>query len=457
MAFALLCTISCTPVSDTLGENLIPGGQDMNSGIDSSFRVETSLFKIDSIGASNNQPTTVSVGSYVDPLVGMTSSQAFSEFSTISFGVGKTLNKDYFGKKPVCDSIVLYLDIVGAKGDTIRDRQYEIYRVNHRFYNNMVYYSNFVMPSSYLGAEPLARFSARRDEIIRIPLPVEFANELMETTEDPNQSPYFNDSLFHQKFNGFYFRSSFTASATDVGNMVNISMYNTKFRLYYRNENHPGKDTSYYAIYTFQLNKGNASFEMVQHDYSLSDVAAGGIDPALIGRPDIQTQYCYAQGMAGVGTMVKMPQAQIQGLKERILSRWPGFSNIAINRAVLRCNLVTPDVVNYNKSYTRLGLYYDLTTNDFIPDYNAIGEEDTQNPVRNLFGGYLNRSLGYYEMDITSYFQALVRGVLSEKEHSLQMLPYYSGNLLIQRSQMYGSASPAHLAPQMIITYTVLR
>lgn len=457
-AGVLFSTTSCTAVDYTLGDNLIPNGQQMNTGIDSSFRVHTSLFKLDSINASNNKPVSISVGSYIDPLVGRVSGQAFSEFSTVSFGVGKELKTDYFGKNPVCDSIFLFIDVLGAKGDTLTDRQFEVFRVNHKFSLWADYYTNFVMPASYLSATPLAIFNARKADIIKVALPIEFGRELMETTQDPTQSPYYSDSLFHQKFNGFYFRGNFEASATDPGNMININMTSeSKIRLYYRNDNLPDKDTVYSAVYSFQVNPGNASIEMVQHDYSFSDQAAGGINPAQINKPDIETEYCYAQGMAGVGTMVNFSTQQINDFKAKIMAKWPGYNSIAINRAILRANLVDHNWINYNKSYVRLGMYYDITQNKFIPDYHPIQENPPINAVF-YFDGYLNRSLGYYEMDITSYFQKLINSSGDGSvQQSLQMLPAYNENLLIQRSQMYGSASAAQLAPQMIITYTVLR
>lgn len=460
MAWVLFFATSCTAVDYAVGDNLLPGGQDMNTGIDSSFRVETSLFKLDSINASNYSPQTISVGSYVDPLVGRVSSQVFTEFSTVSFVDNKgKVNTSYFGKNPTCDSIFLFLDVVGAKGDTMVDRQFQIYRVNHRFYRTQHYYSNFLMPASFLYPEPLVTFKARKADYIKIPLPGAFASELLETTEDPAQSPYYRDSLFHKKFNGLYFKSDFEASAAEPGNMINIDMYSSKIQLYYRNSDTPDKDTSYYATYTFQKNKGvNASIEMVQHDFSLSDQSKGGVNPAQIGDSTIQTKYCYAQGMAGLGTIVKFSDEQIRDFKQRLFTKWPGYSTIAIHRAVLRFNVVTQDWMNYNKSYTRLGLYYDIARNEFIPDYDAQAEEDPFVPVSNLFDGYLKRSLGYYEMDITSYFQLLVRSGEGVHQQSLQMLPSYSNNLLIQRSQMYGSdATGAGLAPQMVVTYTMLR
>lgn len=459
VALVFIFNTSCTPVDYTLGENLIPDSQQMNTGIDSNFRVETSLFKLDSINASNNKPTSVSVGSYVDPLVGGVSGQAFSEFSTVSFGSGKELKTEYFGINPVCDSIFLYLDVIGAKGDTTIDRQFEIYRVSQKFHVWKYYYTNFVMPSSALSAEPFVTFKARKADIIKIPLPMDFARELMETTQDPTMSPYYNDSLFHEKFKGFYFRGNFTASAADPGNMININMTSgSKIQLYYRNDNPAKKDTAS-ATYHFQVNGGNASIEMVQHDYSLSNQAAGGINPAQIGQPEIQTEYCYAQGMAGVGTMINLSTPEILEFKARIQSQWPGFTKIAINRAVLRVNMVTRDWVNYNKSYVGLGLYYDIVKNKFIPDYNPLLLGSNLEPAPSHFDGLLNRSLGYYEMDITSYFQRLINSSGDGSvQRSLEMLPNYDGNLLIQRSQMYGSAAEDQsLAPQMIITYTVLR
>lgn len=450
---------SCTDFSNTFGNNLIPPDQDMDTRIDSSLYLRTSLFKVDSV-ATTNVSTVVSIGSYIDPQVGRVSSQSFSNYVPYSFFVkNKTSIKD-FGTDPVCDSIVMSLEVIGAKGDTVNYFDYEVYRVrNFRANPDTAYYTNFDM-SPYLDATPMASFSSKGlFDTLRFSLPMDYARELVALSQE-DKKYYDEDTLFHSRFNGLYIKSKSDADQTQAGNIINIDYTGCDIKLYYHNKNAESPDTGYmqykFRTVSNQETKYNTSFETVQHDYSFSDLSIGGVDPALIGVEDANTEYCYAQGMAGVGTWVHIDMESVARLKRYVVDTM-GYKTIGIHRAELRFKMVENNWENYNKSYTKVGLYYNFVDAKFMPDYSPQ-IDDNEGVQGGYFGGRLNRSLGYYSMDISSYMQRLINDNEGKVPTKVQMLPYYGGNLLIQRSQMYGSAvqDPKH-RPQLILTYTMLK
>ena len=95
------------------------------------------------------------------------------------------------------------------------------------------------------------------------------------------------------------------------------------------------------------------------------------------------------------------------------------YTSIAINRAQLMIYLDHSDY-DWNKidvglitplmdeSFTRLGLYSNYKKLTGISDYNYIYEKLYASSGFELpYGGYLDRSLGCYVMDITSYLQSI--------------------------------------------------
>ena len=62
-----------------------------------------------------------------------------------------------------------------------------------------------------------------------------------------------------------------------------------------------------------------------------------------------------------------------------------------------------------DQSMSRMGLYTNFKTLTPIPDYMYSVEAQGGTLV---YGGYMNRSLACYQMDITSYMQEIINSVL---------------------------------------------
>lgn len=469
VGFVVFGASGCSKVDNQFGNDLIPPSQAMGTRIDSSFLVSTSLFKLDSV-LTSNVSSIVALGSYIDPLVGRTSSQVFANFTPGKF-ISKKKKPTDFGRDAVADSIFLNLEFSGLRGDSTAEMQIDVFRVvGHDFSRDSSYYSNFDMTPYLGGAEAVPLISFKYSGGVgstQQALPMEFARELMEIGDDAVGRPYSNNDVFRKKFKGFYFRTT-VAERGVPSKLMNVNLAGSFVRLYYHNFNTPDGDTTAMKYYFKSDAEGaatdnNVSFEMVKHDYGYADPAVGGVNLADIGSGQ-PVAICFTQGMAGLGTYVQMPKDQVVSLLSQV--REQGYSTVALHKAELIFDIIEQSAINYDKSCTRLGLYYDFAKSSFIPDYDPIAEEQK---VTNNFGGSLNRSLGVYRMDITSYFQRYITSVASEVSGAaggevtdrLQLLPYYAGNLIVSRSQMYGSAAGEGAArgraPRMVLVYTMIK
>ena len=130
-----------------------------------------------------------------------------------------------------------------------------------------------------------------------------------------------------------------------------------------------------------------------------------------------------------------------------------GYSHIALHRAELKVRMVDSGYEQYNKSFTGLGLYHNMIGYEFLDEYNPILDAITTNNYTATLGGSLNRSLGIYTFDITSYVQQLLTG--KEERYTTELLPAYLQRNDTGRSWIYGSNSP--YPPLLVLTYTLIK
>lgn len=438
-----MTTFACTKVDANFGNNLIPPGELMGTRIDSTVQIETSIIALDSVLTSSTKIGLRSVGSYIDPLVGRVDISTFMSYCPEGF---EDAVKG-FGKDPVVDSMKLYLDFATYLGDTLTNTlNIELYEVKGKvFSRNSSYYSNFDM-KPYLVDTPLVKFQMRAPGIYAVNLPKDFAKRfIMDTSKENN--PYTVDTLFHEVFNGFFIKSN--NFKTGEGLMLGVDLLSSGMNLFYHNNNSPKKDTTTQS-FTFvnEYAPYNVSFEIAKSDYSLSNQAAGGVNPVLVGDTTIQTEFGYIQGVGGLGTSININKNDIERLKAKVKSE--GYSTIAIHSAELIVDLVNPQWQNYEKSFLDLGLYVSLMGGKFIPDYNPTDKIYGIDPK---FGGALNRSLGQYHMNITRHVQDLI--LRRSSDYRLELLSDYSIMMGLARSQVYGSKS--NKPPKLVLTYTMIK
>lgn len=437
--------VSCTNRDEMFGNDLIPPDQMMGSAIDSTVTVETFITKYDSVQTNINGYYTPFFGSYLDPIVGRTTIQMFSNYAPNGFR-----NSQYFGVDPVVDSMTFAFNFPYVMGDTTTSVTIDVYEVKgYDFKVDSSYFSNFDM-SPYIGTVPLFSFEQKGIGTAFGKLPIEFARTLLDPKQD-DTNIYYTDTAFHKVFNGFYFKLRDQHPAGE-GSMLRMDLSQSVMNLFYHNNNTPKKDTTtqkflFYGDYTFY----NTNFSTVQHDYAEADPSKGGVSVAAIGDTITPSAYCYVQGLAGLMGTLKVDQVGLERLTEK--ARGLGYSHVALHKAELKVTMVNSGWEQYEKSFTALGLYYNMEKREFLAEYNPILDQVTGSGYQSTIGGGLNRSLGTYSFDITSHVQRLISG--KENRYTTEMLPAYNSRNDMTRSWVYGTASP--YPPLLVLTYTMIK
>ena len=214
-------------------------------------------------------------------------------------------------------------------------------------------------------------------------------------------------------------RGLYIAPAEDTeGVMFATSLANTAMLLFTRSryEEDPAiiRDTTY-MIYNMYLDPteytdlaaGNVSINSIEHDYSGSaiDLEAATCD------------VCYVEAMGGVVTELCFTDEFIQSLADIVLEAGDD-TTVSVNQAKFTTYMegsndnyldIDPAVLTplMNDAMLRMGMYFNYyrdTKLEAISDYNYAVESS----VLLSYDGYLNRSLGCYQMDISTYIQTLM-------------------------------------------------
>ncbi len=229
----------------------------------------------------------------------------------------------------------------------------------------------------------------------------------------------------------------------------------------------------------------NVSVNKVEHDYTGSLIGnykiaaydASGNKLPNSARDEVDV--CFVEGMAGVATELYFTDEFLAQIQKAYQNEEDGkkYRAIGVNQCRLyiymkeasyvwadnmsNATVLTPLMDKY---ISRLGSYVGYSKLNCIADYDPVYE--TQAGTTLAYGGYLNRSRGCYEMDITGFMQRLCNYV-----NSLEMLEDYDESVVsrtiyigpeavspftLKHTELQGSSadkSPIHLE----MTYTMIK
>lgn len=444
---------ACTNRDEMFGNNMVPPSQQMGSTIDSTVAVFTYITTLDSLDTNISGYYQPFMGSYIDPVVGRTDVSIFTNYSPYGFK-----HSHYFGENPVIDSMRYAITFSNAMGDTTQPITIDVYEVKEGivFKQDSAYFSNFDMSPYIDEASPLFSFEQKGNGTVYGKLPLEFAERLLDNTQNQTNI-YYNDTVFHKKFPGLYFKVREPVT-TGEGQMLQLDFSQSSMYLFYHNTGPDEPDTTFqqmlfFGDYTYDY----ISFSMIKHDYALADVATGGINPSLIieknkiNETTPKTEYLYIQGLAGLMGLIQVDKAGLEALQQKAIDL--GYSHVALHRAELQVTMVDAGYQQYNLSFASLGIYHDILKYEFLSEYNPIMDAITNSGYSSWLGGSLNRSKGIYTFDITSYVQNLITG--KEDRYTTELLPAYDYRNNFARSWIYGTNSP--YPPRLILTYTMIK
>ena len=452
---AMLFATGCTTEADyTMGEEFIPDNQEMsirrrtysggklfeNGTSRDCPLMRASLYKTDSVHSANL--ASVYFGREQSDTFGMRTAGFFSQM-LFNYSLDEERG---WGYRPIFDSMQLALSITSFHGDTTYRQRFEVYEITSNEYfkerTDTAFRINFDA-EKYIGKEPIFTFTfpdqdngvyttstevllhetpATRDYVSRLMLLGNAAANDGMAKDTEGIYTVGNEKKFVDKFKGIYIVPADDAALSGRGAMYASDIEKTGMYLYTRSrrEEDPQiiRDTTYmvYQLYldpkTYgKIEAGNVSINTVEHDYSgvrLFD--ADKIDEKNESREEVLMGF--VDGMGGVVTELRFTDEMLQSLAD--LSLAEDCNAVSVNQATLSIYVehadydytkLDPSVITpvLNGAQTRLGMYTDYKNLSPVADYMYANESTYTIP----YGGYLNRSLACYTMDISNFIQSL--------------------------------------------------
>ena len=495
---AIMMVVSCTTDVDyAMGEEFIPSNQNMelrrrvytmgerHEGDDvvACSLVTTRQYKSDSLRSSN-----IEKGYFGHEHSDTFGSRKAGFMSQMVFSTPLTEDRGW-GFRPIYDSMMLSLYITDCHGDTTKRHRFNVYEVISNDYltlsTDSTFYINFD-PKPYIGSEPIFTFDfpdhdngvyvgVNTDGVgVRLketPATAEYVSRLMLITDEEGVTLHKdslaldhdeiyvdgNEDKFIERIKGLYIEP-----ADDMeGAMFAVDLENSALLLFARSryEEDPQiiRDTTL-MVYNFYLDKaqygisaGNVSINSVSHNFENSEVVF-----------DEDVDVCYVDGMGGVVTEVMFTDEFIQSLSD-IITSTDGDATVSVNQAVMSIYLEN-SLYDYNNlpvatltpmmdaAMTRMGMYIDYSSRTAIADYQYSAESSS---VQLSYGGYLNRSLACYKMDISNYIQALMLTAASCADESgkVDLSKFAAG----ESEGEYVHRRRFYVAPEAASLYTMKR
>lgn len=367
--------------NEELGSNVQPQENMLNVSFDKSFPIYAHTIKEDSI--KTDETTINLIGSYYDPIFGLTTAGMYTQFRLI------TENVD-FGTNPVCDSIILSLAYYSHYGDTNANLNLNVYEISDNFY----------LANSYYSSDRLGTYKTNLANINFVPqltdsvniggtnyapqLRVKLKKSLGQKIIEASGTSYLADNTsFADFFKGLYITTSPVAIGGNKakGEIIYVNALSSlsKLTMYYHND----ADT---LSYNFLIDDNAARFNTFEH-YKFTS-ASSSFKQQINGDTTLGDTRLYLQAMAGTKIRLKFPD---------VISL-NNLGKIAINQAQLVIKIDPTTISDTLTPPARLSLAVINTdgTLSFLPDIN-YGES--------YYGGAYNSTENEYRFNISKYVQ----------------------------------------------------
>ena len=493
IAITTLMMLGCTTTADyTLGDEFAPTNQQMTmrhrlykNGIlteenmpDAPCRVfETRLFKTDSV-------TSTTLGTFYLGL------QRHERFGVRKLGFASQIlhmvsldDSTGFGYRPIYDSTCFVFELDTFVGDSTRPIQYNVYlltgdlvdweKKDTTFY---VSYDPRELGHLEADAKPIYTFkfpdqengvytTSTKFRMQDTPYTKELVEKLycMDKLDENglannNASLYQSDSAFIRTYKGVWIEPA-ADTPEGEGHVMAFSDQTSGIQVMGRSRKGGADadliadtiDIVYYFNDTYAEGFGNVSAQSAKYNFKGTELEGLPILETEANRAEVDM--AYVDGCGGIVTELTFTDEFLLSLYN-ISSGDKDYVSAAINQAVLRFYLDGSDY-DYNKidplpmtdvmnqSIQRLGMYTDFKTLNPIVDYLYTQESDGSL----YYDGYLNRSRALYEMNISSYIQQLVNGLLELK-------PEADGSIDLSKLK---TVRTVYLAPDAYNIYTINR
>lgn len=383
--------ISCSKTTETIGNGLLSDNEHIGVAYTDTLHIACHSQLIDSMPTKG--VSTVLLGSMMDPVMGLTTANIFTQLHLSS-------TNQYFGDNPVIDSVVLQLSLTGCYGDTTTWQTVHVYALADTLSSSENYYQ---FSTVEVGGEDLAngfQFRPRphtkgtvvgndtlTQPVIRIPLSNSFGEQL--TAAD--SSIFGSSEAFKEYFYGLRIYCEDVAQGGAISYINPTSNTVTQLQVYYR-ETPDANPMRYY----FYITSDDVYFNQYQHDYTLGSPEF--VQQVLDGQTELGQQQLYLQSMGGVRCFLSFTDLieWAEGLQEE-------GSHLIINEAKLILpfgGLESDTLLAPPSSLALLSSNEDGTTS-LLPDYLEGS---------NYYGGSYSTEKKSVTFRVSEYLQSLIMG-----------------------------------------------
>jgi hypothetical protein len=476
-AVMLISVNACTEVNDELGGDMLPKNQKMAIRINKLGGVRMFTTKQDTLIGSGLGK--IYIGKSSDATFGRRTGGAIVQFLPYALpydGRG-------YGLDPIVDSLVITMPFVSVDGNYDVEQQFNVYAIDwstdpavgpDSLCVDSTYYTSF-SPVEYYDEDKLLftfTHSGKTGLNTRL-IPTAAGEEYLSSIVNFDVESYVDDNLFRNRYKGWYITPAADSRADAAIYGVAISDYTTAFMgIYVRNHDTLDRSAIYDTVAGYfgfddqiynDLPFGNVSINMIDFDYSDTPIESA---LSLTAEETPQT-VTYIQPMGGVNTRLEFTDELVETLRELRnqkdndgnVTTYPG---IMINQAEMYVYLKDDATATLDGSMKRVGSYLNPNTLAYTPDYLFSYEatyQQTDDSYMLPYNGYLDRSRGYYKMDITSYIQQLAKEVEQGEKPAISQTVYLapaaysffaSGQSVVQNGDDEGKQI------EIKITYTLI-
>lgn len=308
--------------------------------------IKSSTVLIDSIYTGS--PSTLLVGSYDHPVLGLAESSAFTQVSNIDTLFSKATS--------IYDSLTMRLAYGGYQGDTTKSQTLSVYRLLDSLNRGTDYFANSTIRSdaSIIGTHtfkprPIRTRAMNGDSVqldtLRFRMSDALGRELLSKYADVKVAA--GSKGFRDYFPGMLFKSS----SPSAGAMIGFNPGYSRMTLYFHN---PGDPFKYSMDYYFSLSNSIfpeilARFNQIK---STKSVALAGLkNPGDLVPSATTSGLTYIQAGTGVATKIEFP----------FLLNLKGNRNVAVNKAELV--LTAADNIDLQQTIGQLSIVETNATN----------------------------------------------------------------------------------------------
>jgi len=421
---------ACTEEADKIGLDIQPPGDRLH--LFETDTITALAYSVREDSVRTDEITYSLLGSYFDPVFGMTTASFYSEFR-LSIA---TLD---FGESPVMDSLVLSLAYHSIWGDSTTIQTFRVFEMTENIHFDSAYYSTTVTAydqQNELGSvsvipstDSILIDTVKHAPVLRIRLNQRLADKLLSGTSENFVS---NDN-FRQFFKGLYITAD-PVNVSGHGAIVtfNVLSENTSLIAYYRNQEEDSLQ------YTFSITSASARYGRYNH-YNYENADPTFRQQVIEGNTELGRNIIYLQPLGGVKTYLKFPSLNTLGSKIKSGE----IGTISVSEARIYFTNAEPEFA--------LPVPSRLILAQIINDKGSTIFLDDHQEGDSYFDGFYRPNQNKYRFRLSQYVQNRLLNPESEDFGLALLIP--SASLVAERVILKGSnAEEARI--RLVITYT---